>query len=199
MGCDIHLFTERKRTINNVEQWVSMDYFKKNPYFGDDEYEREYEIIPLYRSRNYRLFAMLADVRNYDDNLIISEPKGFPDDTCKEIKKEKEYWDGDGHSYSYFTLKELKDFKKENHLIKYSGYVNKFDSERIDEGEMPHMWCKATNNKDFIYREWEYPNNNLDEIINNLEVRIRDDFYLPYDADTSKYDEKVRIVFWFDN
>ena len=43
MGCDIHLYTERKRSVNGKTQWINVDYWKKNPYYGDDEYEREYE------------------------------------------------------------------------------------------------------------------------------------------------------------
>jgi len=103
MGCDIHLFTERKRNINNEEKWVNVDNWKLNPYYDkNDEEEREYELNSAYGNRNYTLFSLLADVRNYDDNKIISEPKGFPEDASEIVKKHNEYWEGDGHSHSFF-------------------------------------------------------------------------------------------------
>lgn len=28
MGCDIHMYVEYKRTINNIKKWICGDYFK---------------------------------------------------------------------------------------------------------------------------------------------------------------------------
>lgn len=64
MGCDIHAVVERKVTNRDEDgtpyssRWVSAG----DPDFG----------------RNYELFAVLADVRNYDDIQPVSEPKGLP-------------------------------------------------------------------------------------------------------------------------
>jgi len=31
MGCDIHMFTETKKSINSIEKWVNVDDFRPNP------------------------------------------------------------------------------------------------------------------------------------------------------------------------
>lgn len=116
MGCDIHLYTEMRRTINGEAKWVNIDHFKLSPYYdGKDNAEKKYGIIRLYDTRNYRLFTILAGVRNYgDSDVVISPPKGIPADCSNMVAEEAEYWKLDGYSESYFTLKELKDFANEN-------------------------------------------------------------------------------------
>jgi hypothetical protein len=199
MGCDIHLFTERKRSINNEEKWVNIDHLKLNPYYGGDDYEKQFEVIELYGDRNYRLFAMLADVRNYHDNPIIAEPKGFPNDCSDFVNEQKEGWDGDGHSHSYFTLKELKEFREKNKVTNYAGMMTAENAELVDKGEMPNCWCQGTNQEGYVYREWKYEDDTIGILVTRLEKRLRDEFWLADDADTKEHDDKVRIVFWFDN
>ena len=63
MGCDIHIYTESLRRVNNVETWVNVDNWRINPYFGDEE--KEYTVCEIYQGRNYELFSFLAGVRNY--------------------------------------------------------------------------------------------------------------------------------------
>lgn len=199
MGCDIHLFTERKRSIDKIEKWVNIDYFKLNPYYGIDKYESQLEVVELYGSRNYRLFSILANVRNYHDNKFISLPKGFPEDSSEFVKSEKERWDGDGHSHSYFTLKELKDFRKENGLVKYAGVMSPKDAELVDKGEMPNSWCQGTTDTTYVYREWQYDNDALSGLIRKIEERKKEDFWIFDDDEHPEHDENIRIVFWFDN
>lgn len=84
MGCDIHLHIEVK--ING--QW-------------------EHYAHPLI-DRNYRLFALMAGVRNRDDITPVSLPKGLPDDITPLTRYDAEdYWGRDGHSHSYFTKEEI--------------------------------------------------------------------------------------------
>jgi hypothetical protein len=66
MGCDIHLYIEYKN------KKVEFDGYKDNWHdFGKC-------INP---GRNYALFALMADVRNYDGQLpVIVNPRGMPDD-----------------------------------------------------------------------------------------------------------------------
>lgn len=71
------------------------------------------------------MFAFFADVRNYDHCVPLSEPKGLPDDSeyLNEIidegygtpmsRSDDIYNDGNYHSFSYLTLKELLDFDYE--------------------------------------------------------------------------------------
>jgi hypothetical protein len=109
MGCDIHLYVE-KRTDG---KWVAQGNFERDEdgyAQGGDRY---------YDGRNYDLFAILANVRNGrgfagvktgDGFNPIAEPKGIPDDASAEIKEIAESWDCDGHSHSHFTIRELLDY-----------------------------------------------------------------------------------------
>lgn len=195
MGCDIHLFTERKRNINNEEKWVNVDNWKLNPYYDkNNEEEKEYELISAYRNRNYTLFSLLANVRNYDDNKIISEPKGFPTDASEIVKKQNEYWEGGGHSHSFFTMKELYDFYEENKTVRFTGLVDQKGVQEIENGQMPSWWCKASTQEDLVYKEWEFDNLILKDFIEKLESHFKSEYY-----DKERDCEKFRVVFWFDN
>lgn len=91
MGCGIHVVVETK---GKRGAWS----FK--------------EKLPL--SRNYDLFAILANVRNRmwskpkDTLVFISAPKGVPPDVSK--RSQKALSDEDYHSHSYLTLRELVEF-----------------------------------------------------------------------------------------
>jgi len=133
MGCDIHFFTERwtnnknydgpkdiqterNNKLNNILKndeytyqeysWVTADKWTNIVENGEQDYWNADE---YYNDRNYFLFSILADVRNSYDIKPISEPRGIPDDCCFPIKYVTNLWHGDGHSHSYFTLKELID------------------------------------------------------------------------------------------
>jgi hypothetical protein len=65
----------------------------------------------IYDGRNYYLFALLADVRNYSGEIIpFRKPRGLPEDLSKILRDQNEEWDSDGHSHSYFMLSELLSF-----------------------------------------------------------------------------------------
>ena len=126
MGCDIHLYIEKKKTSNGTEEWISCDRFKFNEYYDpeDDDGETEFNHCPIYRGRNYGLFATLADVRNDYGIDPISEPKGLPKNIHKVTKKEADYWDSDGHSHSWLTIKELTEYQLNSPGRKESGYIS---------------------------------------------------------------------------
>ena len=137
MGCDIHFFCEKLTTDYNyhgpkntgeirdekLENLLQIDKDEKSPRWVtadiwekvDDDYWKTKELYP--GGRNYYLFGVLAGVR-YDIDPI-SEPKGIPDDCCYPIKSKIEGYGSDGHSHSYFTLKELLDVD----WTKYQGIV----------------------------------------------------------------------------
>lgn len=119
MGCDIHIYTEKY--VNG--KWLHADGTQKNKYFGKWKDEPEFCRAPIYNGRNYNLFAILADVRNgsgfagcYTGSgfIPIHEPKGLPDDVSDEIREAADDWGSDGHSHSYFTVKELLQYKHWN-------------------------------------------------------------------------------------
>lgn len=113
MGCDIHMFTEYKKTYlpEEEQKWQNCDHFTV-----EDEDEPTHpdglELVDVYSGRNYNLFARLAGVRKYNDNIpTLSEPRGLPDDVSPTTRKWNEYWGADGHSHSYATYKELEEYQ----------------------------------------------------------------------------------------
>ena len=113
MGCDIHIYVEKK--VKN--EWENGDVFVKNKYFGIDETEPEYKVNEIHSTRNYNLFALLANVRNYGGIDPISRPRGLPGDVSVFVKNKSDSYGSDGHSHSYLNLFEIKKFS-ENELLK---------------------------------------------------------------------------------
>jgi len=164
MGCDIHLFTERK--ING--SWVNL-----NSDLGVD--------------RCYTLFAILADVRNYDNNIPINQAKGIPADASKQYLDAVEDKGSYGHSHSYLTLQEILDYLPDA-KVKYSGMISKDQAEKLDAGELPTSWSQSTNAPDYVYREWFDNNGNLISLVENMKL-----------LQCNVGDMDIRIVFFFDN
>lgn len=147
MGCDIHLYVERKRN----GEWESVEKWSKE---DDEDVARVDYTDCYYTGRNYDLFAILADVRNGsgfagvdtgDGFNPIDAPRGLPDDACEQIKALSESWGVDGHSHSHFTLAELIAFDWMQ-TTKCRGYIDaptfeEFDRWRRDRGMMPEEWC----------------------------------------------------------
>ncbi len=125
MGCDIHFYVEkwsdeevtegpidisdkRDSLISNVlklereYRWISVD-----KWYRDEGYWTNYG-NSFYSGRNYDLFAKLADVRNYANNIEpLDQPRGIPEDASYAYKLMVKEMGNDGHSHSYFTLDEL--------------------------------------------------------------------------------------------
>ena len=201
MGCDIHMFTEIKRTIDDKPRWVNSDRWVPNPYYiygNDDEkqYERPWECHSIYDGRNYELFSVLANVRGYGPAIL--EPRGLPDDICVLTKAESDRWDGDGHSYSYFTLRELVEYYNNNPYRDVNGYISQEDAKKLDEeGIIPEDWYWV-DGEDKVYREWKMESL-IKPLIDKLKLRYKDEFYTWPENQTMEDHEKIRIVFWFDN
>jgi hypothetical protein len=203
MGCNIHLFTEAFATTNSVKSWYNCDNWRLNRYYepNNDDGEFEYTVRSIYRDRDYSLFAVLADVRNYGDDACIDSPRGLPEDVSTAIEKESNRWDGDGHSHSYFTLAELKEFRKHHGTTQYAGLVSPDDAEMLDSRTgTPRSWCQGTSDKSWVHRTWVVDGSPLDGLIASVDKRMRDEFYIWRDeVDTTEYEGMFRIVFWFDN
>lgn len=196
MGCDIHCYAEIKK--NN--KWEEVD-------FG-------YEI---YDGRNYFLFSVLAGVRNKYKIRPIKEPRGLPDDVCNSIKKGSEDWGIDGHSHSWYTLKELCDFNW-NKKNQFTGVVDMNEFLTYLKKGSPSRWSEATAGADLEIMtpeemhsmiEADYPfhtdkcksrwrtvvtweikyKNYCDCFVNTTIKKLK----------TLGKPENVRIVFWFDN
>ena len=117
-----------------------------------------------YFSRNYYLFAILADVRNIDDLTSISEPRGMPADCCDEVRRETENWAGDGHSHSWLSLPELLSFNwTRKHEME--GWVEPTNWARWRQGLAPYDWAYWSERKTETPRtneEFERAFGNLD-------------------------------------
>jgi hypothetical protein len=201
MGTDIHLFTEIKKSINSQDKWVNVDNWRYNPYYkeGNDNWEQAMSVESIYSGRNYELFGILAGVRcSYNDT--IDDPRGLPKDVSEVTKKESDRWDGDGHSHSWLTLKELKEYQGLHPVVKRSGFISPEAARLLDEGEeTPDTWCGGTSLTDWVKREWEEGYDTLKPIIDAMDKRVRDEFWVWGDEERPELDEKIRIVFWFDN
>lgn len=206
MGCDIHIHVEYKRDINGETKWICGDYFTKNPYYGVWDDEPEYALVDFCRYRNYDRFATLANVRNYGNTPYIDDPRGLPEDVTRDVYKASERWGEDGHSHSYFTLKELIDYQANIKPLRQRGLIRPDAQKALDErGILPDEWCQGTNQAGWAFREWERENNVLIPLIEAIKKRA-DELYVIYDflwerdpARAYELSDKIRIVFWFDN
>lgn len=186
MGTDIHIAVE----VREEDGWHLAD-------------------IPVTQDRNYRAFAVLADVRNGygfggfstgEALQPISEPRGLPEDMSKELRlkldaqddadgEDAEYfWLGD-HSFSWVTLKELLEYDLDTPVV-ISGYVASEAARRYREtGETPHSFAAWTPQPGFERLEWQEPIRNMAPLISVLIEEIS-----PLGEP-----QNVRLVFGFDN
>lgn len=152
MGCDIHGCFQQRYT------------------YGDEKWET-LALVP--RSRNYLLFAALADVRNYHGVTPISAPRGLPADIGEVAALE---FFGD-HSFTYFSLKELLEWTGWDQTVIESGYVERPEYEAAKaEGRHFKMWSqevyggkiiKATEDQialgyapegyNYVFTKWSFP------------------------------------------
>lgn len=85
MGCDIHAHLE----IKVEEEWL---------YYGQCNI-----------GRSYSLFAKMANVRNYGNEVEpISTPRGLPTGISKMVKFHRDDYGIDGHSDSYLSYQEIR-------------------------------------------------------------------------------------------
>lgn len=156
MGCDIHLYAEKR--VDGA--WQSADAWEPNEYYDPEDPDSEEKPLAIpyrkrfYDSRNYDLFAMLANVRNGyrfagcdtgDGFVPICEPKGLPDDVSPQVKADSDRWGSDGHSHSWLTVAELMAYDW-TQTTKHRGWLNAVEFHRWDrwprsQGEPPDEWC----------------------------------------------------------
>jgi len=146
MGCDIHLYVERKVD----DKWISADKWTPDPYA--DEGEESRLIVDCddcyYSERNYDLFGMLADVRNGlgpagcvtgSGFNPISTPKGLPDDVSPEVKRESEESGLPLHSHSWLTLAELNAYDW-NQVATHIGVVDVLGFAQFERHGQPYTY-----------------------------------------------------------
>jgi len=87
MGCDIHVYLERRWN----GQWVGLT----NPTHHDHVTDR-----------NYKRFSLLSDVRSLAE-FKGPDPKGLPDDVSPLCQMFHDDWGQDAHSASWETLQDF--------------------------------------------------------------------------------------------
>ena len=95
MGCDIHLFVER-RVDNEWTLWGRVEGRTNIAQDGKVAY-----VGALARTRNYDLFAVLAGVRGDGP-----DPRGLPPALSLGGTLIVESYDSDGHSHSWLPLRD---------------------------------------------------------------------------------------------
>ena len=101
MGCDIHPVIE----VLGDDGWEAVQSTK----FQD--YENMPDPLSTLDNRNYHRFSVLADVRNhYREHKVVPlfADRGLPSDPSK-VSQDYFEDDGDIHSLTYFTLRDLMD------------------------------------------------------------------------------------------
>jgi hypothetical protein len=203
MGCDIHLNVEMVTKKN--DQYTSWSLVQ-NELCVLNYGSRHYVNLGWGEGRNYNTFAMMANVRNYSsyenrEPLYepMSEPKGTPKDMSEELSSLYCGWGGDAHSASYFTLKELVDFKNNGYFKKTVKHVGKVMIAEFDDywneiieskkgndlvlKRCPNSYASCIYNTPHeiynieFYETYEESAGFLINLIDNLQSMVEDSFY----------------------
>ena len=145
MGCDIHLYHEKWKD----GKWITADNWSQDKYNPPGRLTVDFH-SQLYTDRNYRLFGVLANVRNGfgfagiktgDPVIPITMPRGIPKDACPEYLSEVESWGVDGHSHSWLTLNDLNSYPWKS--AKKLGFVplETYHEWKASGGGNPHEYC----------------------------------------------------------
>jgi hypothetical protein len=133
---------------------------------------------PFY-SRNYGVFGFLANVRNYSHVPPIAEVKyAIPEDATPETVEHFASWEGNRHSASWVTLKQLLAVD----------YEKKFWNRRVTKQTAPNCWDGAA-----LANEGEGTRETLRDFLGAT-------FFVHLETlKTLGKPEDVRVIFWFDN
>ncbi|MBF2613176.1 hypothetical protein [Listeria welshimeri] len=212
MGCDIHLMVEVKDKETMI--WEEYDVADK---------------LLNFIGRNYKLFSILADVRNGvgfanvdigDKFVPIDYPRGIPKDASQSYLAYVEDFAIDGHSHSFFNLVELKEFdwygqknkhrgfmsqevyteyKRTGEIVRYVGGVSGANIKKISNQVMEEI----IKNKSMPDKEETYYTNVEWEQSYYISAASFVDNVIPalekISEDFRCSNEEVRIVFFFDD
>ena len=128
---------------NRTEQYILNKYIPTRmgePELGWFE-AKEMGLLPYpysespYGGRCYSLFGILAGVRDVSNPMIggLDFPRGMPDNASPEVGEMEDDWGPDGHSWNYYTLRELLD----------SHYAKMNTEELHDLGMDPYFFNNA--------------------------------------------------------
>jgi hypothetical protein len=151
MGCDIHLVVERRRRDGRWERVLPPEEARDPCLVQND---RRRALFSWYDGRNYALFAILADVRNYGGYLHpISSPRGLPPNIAPESRLIEDYtlrvddddvFSGD-HSFSWLTLAELQAYRWTRPVVRTGVISLEEFAGRLASGDEspPTSYCRS--------------------------------------------------------
>ncbi len=201
MGCDIHVCTE-KRLIDGT--WWCADRFRYNEYYLEDD-SSVLEVCPIYTERSYKLFSILADVRNYDNIIPISKPRGLPEDITEQVQSIYEEYMDYAHSESWLYAEEIFKYEEEhmNTMIPVNGMISAEQAEKLDTaGIVPTEWCAFTSCDGWVKRTWWIENSVIKPFADAIRSRMCEEFYMGEKNREKRLKEEgrnFRVVFWFDS
>ncbi len=188
MGCDIHLYKEKK--VNGV--WVTADDGWEDKYGEGLDLPFDANNI----GRDYNLFGLLANVRR--DCVISFKPRGIPFNACDNVRNASDQYDTDGHSHSYLTLNELKEvwevLPDMTNTVSGMMHVDQHTTlmESINGGtpdwDLMYPYCQGSNHPAYVEFEIEVP-----AVYDLSGLKLMIDLFDGIDGDDH------RFVFWFDN
>lgn len=163
MGCDIHLAVEVRRNGRWQREAIVPEAFR-DPYYVEQaakslsSYYTKWAERQWYHDRNYEVFAILANVRNYGYIAPISEPRGLPEDMDLETAKlSYEHPDHDeddidlgDHSMSWLTLAELQAYPWQGRVTQ-GGIVS---LDEFMERVLKHGKCLPVEVDRYPYKSW---------------------------------------------
>lgn len=161
MGADSHPYIEVKGRNgrwglrDDKERYWRM--FEKEALSYEELDKRRSAAINILGTRNYRMFAAVADVRNRGEIEPLFDRRGLPDDASAAARSIIED-DGDLHSLTYFTLQELIDapWDKECCKFHYGLFATQYQ-EWKETGKIPddakESWELEHQTKDPVHRE----------------------------------------------
>lgn len=173
MGCDIHGYLE----VVHSETYVT-------------------GICNIPGDRSYDWFGILADVRNYANSKPISQPKGMPEKVCYEMQDKVKGYGLDGHSHSWLSWKEIRTHDWD--YVSHDGRISTIDKKTGEEkGKASYTYLQDDSEK---AEEMGVELKHLDRVAKDLIPYIWQGFFKFMEHLADKWGEdKVRIVFFFDN
>jgi hypothetical protein len=161
LGCDIHDYVEIRDEHGNWQLLAepvtrgagtpdayldfvgdAFEYPYYRPEAPESDWNRPRTCHP-FRSRDYDLFSVLADVRNYDSlPHLEGAPRGVPADVSPLGAQALDLYGADGHSHTWATLRELEAFDWDQ-TVTQGGILDIDEFKKVVEGGRPQSWCRG--------------------------------------------------------
>jgi len=181
MGADIHIFVERKKD----DKWVRYTGKHFSSVWRKEKGEKENSPFDW---RNYEMYGFLAGVRHSYIKPIKEPIYKIPNDASEYVKKQFVKWDGDGHSHSFLTARELLEFDY-NQDLREPGDDFSTNSRNV-------LFEKKVHRKDTNFDDEEDINKTYFDFLGGPDSMFF--IHIKELAELGNPDD-VRIVFWFDN